>query len=245
MIQFEPVRDKKVIISGGTTGIGRATALLLASEGARVLIFGRHQKELHDTLNDINKVGKAYGIIADMTKYEDIINVFREADQKLGGIDILINNAGLAAGSIIDASHDEIDYDTKTILEGHMHCAKEAIERMKRNGKGQIINIGSMSAEVLDPRSDLYVAAKAGIKGFSVALRKKINKDNIKVCLIEPGLVGTSIHKIPPAEQRKQETENKMLMTQDIADVIYWILTRPWRSDIIMLQVKPVGQTGI
>jgi len=91
--QPESVSGKAVLITGGTTGIGRATALLLAARGARVLIFGRHQTELRDALSDINSAGEVCGLVADQARHGDVRRVFREVDEKLGGLDILINNA--------------------------------------------------------------------------------------------------------------------------------------------------------
>lgn len=241
----ESLKEKRIVLTGGTTGIGRTTALLLASEGARVLIFGRHQQELDDALTEIGKVGEVHGLIADTAKYDDVILVFAEADEKLGGVDILINNAGLPAGSIIETTFSEAHYAIETMLTGYLACATEAYKRMKQQGKGQIVNIGSMSAEVLDPESDIYVAAKSGVRGFTISLRKKVNGENIKVALIEPGLVGTSLHEMPPEKQRQEEKNNKMLLTEDVANTVLWILTQPWRSDVILVQVKPIGQVGI
>src|SRR5688572_18649182 len=94
----ESLKGRKVLITGGTTGIGRAIALRLSAEGAKVLIFGRHQKELDDALRDIRKNDpNALGTVADVTGAEDMKRVFEMVDTKLEGIDVLINNAGLSA----------------------------------------------------------------------------------------------------------------------------------------------------
>jgi len=103
--QLEDITGKAVVITGGTTGIGRATAVKLAMEGAKVLIFGRHEEELRDALHDLREIDGVHGMIADVTRREDVVRVFAEAERVLGGIDILINNAGLSAGSVGD-THD-------------------------------------------------------------------------------------------------------------------------------------------
>src|SRR3954447_25498801 len=96
-IETEDVAGKGILITGGTTGIGRAAALLLASRGARVLVFGRHQDELNDAMNDLQEVSdEVYGLTADTTKQEDIRRVFAEAERALEHIDVLVNNAALA-----------------------------------------------------------------------------------------------------------------------------------------------------
>src|SRR5438045_2209519 len=92
--ETESVADKRIIITGGTTGIGRATTLFLAARGAHVFTFGRHQPELEDAMRDFREVSdQVYGTLADTSRLEDIRRVFDEADQKLGALDIFINNA--------------------------------------------------------------------------------------------------------------------------------------------------------
>ena len=122
------LKDKAVVVTGGTTGIGRATAELLASEGANVLILGRHEAEMDSALADMPTGGKVFGIIADTTKPEDIARVFAEADAKLGGVDILINNAAEAAQSIVDTEYDEWQYVVQANILGYMGCSRQAID---------------------------------------------------------------------------------------------------------------------
>src|SRR5829696_8622883 len=91
--QIEPVTDKSILITGGTTGIGRAIAILLASQGARVMIFGRHEQELNDAMNDIRQAGgDVLGLTADVTNPAEIQRVFQQFDQQMDKLDILINN---------------------------------------------------------------------------------------------------------------------------------------------------------
>src|SRR3954454_18858660 len=101
------IAGKGILITGGTTGIGRATALLLAEHGARVFAFGRHQDELNDAMSDLRKVSEeVFGITADVTKSEDIERVFTQAERELKTIDILVNNAALAADDVTSTSYD-------------------------------------------------------------------------------------------------------------------------------------------
>lgn len=234
------IQGKSVLITGGTTGIGRATALLLASKGARVLIFGREKEPLMDTLEDIHQIGgKVFGLNADVSKKEDVYRVFEAVDDKLGGaLDFLINNAGIGGGSIADASYGEQEYVIKTNLLGYVTVAGEAIKRMKSQG-GHIVMIGSMSADVRGKGSSLYVATKSGIQGLCESLRKEVNNLGIKVSLIEPGWVGTDMSGFSPEEQRKRQKQLKQLKAEDIANCIYYVLTRPKRMDIVEMKVRP------
>lgn len=237
---------KAIVVTGGTTGIGRATAIRLAKAGAKVLVFGTDETHLRDALGDLNAIPNAQvvGLVADQSNYEDVQRIFQEADSQIGGVDILINNAALAANSILDSAYDEWHKVIHTNLLGYMACCREAIDRMIDRGAGHIVNIGSMSATVREADSDLYVATKAGIEGFSESLRKKVNEKGVKVTLIEPGLVGTdmTVDQVPKEQQPEKEQEGLMLKAEDIAECVYYTLTQPARCDVVEVRIRPHKQ---
>ena len=234
------IAGRSVVVTGGTTGIGRAVALRLAAEGARVLIFGRHEKELEDALADIRNVSdQVHGITADVSNHDDVLRVFAEVDEKLGELDFFINNAALAAEGVTEMSFEDSQYVVQTNLLGYMVCANEAVKRMKARGEGHIVNIGSMSADVREEGSSVYVATKAGIQGFSESLRKEVNKLGIKVTLIEPGSVGTDMVDKSVDEQKQQQEAMKMLKAEDIAACVVYCLTQPKRCDVVTVQIRP------
>jgi NADP-dependent 3-hydroxy acid dehydrogenase YdfG len=238
--ELESVNGKNILITGGTTGIGRSTALLLAAQGAQVMIFGRHEQELKDAIHDIQATGGTVsGITADTSNPDDIRRVFKEVDREMGRLDILINNAALGYNSIMEGEYKDWQYIVNTNLLGYMAMAHEAIERMKPNRWGHIINIGSMSADVREKNSSVYVATKSGIEGFSEALRKEVNPLGIKVTLIEPGAVGTDMQPQPPQEQRQMQEKMEMLKAEDIAACVLYALTQPKRCDVVMVQIRP------
>lgn len=238
--ELESVNGKNVLITGGTTGIGRSTAILLAAQGAQVMIFGRHEQELKDAIRDIQQTGGTVtGLTADVSDQEDIHRVFREVENQMGRLDILINNAALGYKSIMEGDYPDWEYIVSTNLLGYMAMAHEAIERMKPNKQGHIINVGSMSADVREKNSSVYVATKAGIEGFSEALRKEVNPLGIKVTLIEPGAVGTDMRPEPPQEQRQLQEKMEMLKSEDIAACILYALTQPKRCDVVVVQIRP------
>ncbi len=243
MEEFTSLKDKVILVSGGTSGIGRATAVLLAKEGAVSVIFGRDQKKLNDTLYDIKKSGgRCSGIIADVSKIGDIKKVFKYIDQEYGKIDVLVNNAAEPSRSIIETSLDEIKYNLEVNLIGYLYCAKLAAERMEAQESGHIVNIGSMSSVTTNAGTDLYVAAKSGIHGFNESFRKCVNGLNIKTTLIEPGSVGTGMAGEDAEQQKKMQGECLMLKAEDIADAVLFALTRPKRCEIISIQLKPFKQ---
>lgn len=195
-------------------------------------------------MNDLRPISNdVYGLTADVAQADEIRRVFQEAARQLTTVDILINNAALAADSVLDGDYQDMEYIVKTNLLGYMACAHEAAEFMKKQGHGHIVNIGSMSADVREEGSSVYVATKAGIQGFSEALRKEVNKYGIKVTLIEPGAVGTDMQPESPAEQRKKQAAGEMLKAEDIAACIHYCLVQPRRCDVVVVQIRPHRQS--
>lgn len=235
--------DKAVLLTGGTTGIGRATALALVAAGARVLICGRHDREMKDALKDLDRLnGEAHGVIADIAHRSDIDRLVQEADRLLGPIDILINNAAISAESVTGGKYEEWQYAISANLLGQMALCHEAWKRMKSNGGGQIINVGSVSAETQKAGSDVYVATKGGLRAFTESFRRCVCTDGIKVTHVEPGSVGTDMSDEPPEEQRNEIAAGKMLKAEDIAACILYCLTQPARCDVTFVQIRPVLQ---
>ncbi len=239
----QPVSGKGVIVTGGTTGIGRAIALLLAANGAKVLVFGRHQKQLDEAMADLLKVGRdVHGMTADAASRRDVERVFAEADKRLGRLDVLVNNVGIAPDSLDETDDDEIDYVVRTNVTSYLHFARHAAERMRKHGGGgHIINVGSLSADERGGGSPVYVATRSAIQGFSESLGKSLAEDGIKVSLIEPGAVGTDMQ--PDKESHEQKAaEGKFLRAEDIAACVYFCLSQPKRCDVRVIKVQPHAQ---
>lgn len=235
---------KNILVSGGTTGNGRAIAALLAAYGANVFIFGRHEPELRKALNEIGRrPGKVGGLTADQARGADLERVFATFDAEFGDLDVLINNAATPAGAITEGDEADWRYRLEADLFGYIDCSRRAILRMRKKGGGHIVNIGSMAAQHYNEGDSLYVAAKSGIRGFSRALRKEVSGHSIKVSLIEPGYIGTEIlegePEGDPEVQREEEARGAMLKPEDIAVAVHYILTQPARCAITQLQIEP------
>lgn len=236
------IKGKKVLITGGTTGIGRATAILLAAHGVRMMIFGRHKEPLDETMAAIMLLEtetECFGMQADVAEQKDINMVFDKVDSQFGGLDILINNAALPYDSIMKGTYQDWQYLIHTNLLGYMACSHEAVKRMEGHTGSHIVNIGSISADERGKDSSVYVATKAGIQGFNESFRKEVNALGIKVSLIEPGRVGSDMIEEDSAEQREKIQAMKMLKAEDIAMSVLYCLSQPDRCDVINLQIRP------
>jgi NADP-dependent 3-hydroxy acid dehydrogenase YdfG len=236
------IRGLGILITGGTTGIGRAAAITLAQKGANVFIAGHKQEHLDETLKSIEEAGpqgKFAGITTELSTQDGIQEVFEKADETLGKLDVLINNAALAHQDVNDGNYEDWERVVKTNLLGYIACTRYALDRMTPNERGHIINIGSMSADVREKGSSIYVATKAGIQGFSEALRKEVNEQGIKLTLIEPGAVGTNMQPASADEQSEQQEKMEMLKSQDIAASIVYALEQPLRCDVVDIKIRP------
>jgi NADP-dependent 3-hydroxy acid dehydrogenase YdfG len=232
-------RDKKAVISGGSTGIGRAIALELARGGAEVLIFGRHNQELADASRDLKKTGaRFYTVQADQASAAEVRKVFAKVDKVFGPFDYLINNAAIAPDELAKAKDTEIDYAVRANLTGYLCCAQQAMGRLKPGG--HVINIGSMSAEKRGAQGEIYTATKAGIRGFSESLRKTLVAKRLRVTLVEPGWTGSDMIEASVPQQRKAQQKLEMMKAEDIADCVLFALTRPPRCVVSLMQVQPL-----
>lgn len=239
--QTRDLDGQRVLVTGGTTGIGRAITLLLADQGARVLTYGRHQKELDEALEDLQQNGRdVHGFTADQSSLDGIRKIFEQVDDQLGGLDILINNASLGAEGVQQHDLEEIQYVLNTNLLAYVACCKEALARMKKRG-GHVVLIGSLSAETREGDSSVYVAAKSGVQGFAESFRKEAKELGVRVTLIEPGAVGTDMQPKKSTHARKAE-QKTMLKAEDLAACVHFCVTQPDRADVSELRIWPLKQ---
>ncbi len=233
---------RRVAITGGTTGIGRAIAVLLASEGASVFVCGRNEDHLGDALARINEVGSGDGISIDLAEKGAVKRFFTAAEESLGGLDVAVINAAVPASGLTEMDADELDYAIATDFTAYLVSAHEAAGRLK--DRGDIVLIGSMSAHILGAGSTVYAGMKAGVAGFAEALRKELGPKGIKVALVEPGKTGADFQypDIPAEKQREMINEETMLRAEDIAVGVQYLLTQPRRTVVQQLVLAPRAQ---
>jgi NAD(P)-dependent dehydrogenase (short-subunit alcohol dehydrogenase family) len=238
MTEHTSLGGKRVLVTGGTTGIGRATVHLLIQEGANVLTFGRHPEELNTTLQASRGSGQASGIVADVSKPEDVESVFAALDELLGGIDMLVCCAALGAQPIHEMAEEDWRYVIETNLVGNLACARAALERMQDRG-GHLLFVSSISTIIKAQGESVYSATKAGVEAFAETLRKEVADRNIKITVIQPGSVDTDMQECSQDEKRERVAKEEMLQADEIAEAILFALTRSHRTDVVNLRIEP------
>jgi 3-hydroxy acid dehydrogenase / malonic semialdehyde reductase len=233
------LEGKRVLITGGTTGIGRATVKLFLDEGASVLTFGRDEQALHDALDAFDRNRSVHGMTADAATREGVGSVFEVVDDWLGGIDVLVACAALGAEPIYEMGESDWRYVVETNLVGYLSCAREAIVRMTPAGGGHMVFIGSVSSDIKAVGESVYAATKAGVQAFAETVRKEIADRNIKVTLVRPGSVNTDMQEGTASEQRAAAEREEMLYASDVAEAILFTLTRRDGCDIVDLRIEP------
>ena len=231
---------KRILLTGGTTGIGRATLHALAAEGARILTFGRHQAALDDALSSVD--GDASGLAVDAATAEGIDRVFEAVDDRLGGIDMLVACAALGAQPIHEMAEADWRYVIDTNLTGYLACARAAVLRMETQGGGHLLFIGSISTEIKAAGESVYAATKAGIQAFAETLRKEVADKGVKVSVIQPGSIDTDMQECSDDEKRAAVAEGRMLPPEEVAEAIVFVLTRSATCDIVNLRIEPLIQ---
>jgi len=211
---MKDISGKKVLITGGSSGIGRATAKELISKGAIVSITGRNKEKLERVASEIN----AIPIHLDVSKYNTIAVKTLDAFHSMGGIDVLVNNAGIgefAKLEDIKISHFENIFATNVF--GLTMLTQEVVKFFKTQQHGTIINIGSSAATSGFPSGSVYSASKFALRGLTECWRHELRRDNIRVILVNPSEVTTAFN---DKNRTEREIQDNKLRPSEISHVI-------------------------
>ena len=248
-IRISALEGKIALIGGASSGIGEAAALGLAAQGARVVLAARRVERLEGLRRRVMEAGgQAVVVAADLSRKEDVEAMFGQIAGQFGRLDILVNSAGVMLLAPI-AQADEADWRRmiEINLFGLMLACKEALPLMKRGGGGHIINIASLAGRVANPNASAYAATKFGVVGFSESLRREVFADNIRVTVIEPGLVATELgdhitNAAMKANLAQRTAALDPLQAEDIAAAIVYAATQPMRVNVNEILLRPTGQ---
>ena len=242
--------DKIALITGATSGIGKATAYELAKVGFKLILCGRRNEILGALEKDLNKITLTTSLCFDVSDNLEVNRSISSLPKKWKNINVLINNAGNAHGMDLfqDGNIDDWDKMIDINVKGLMYVTKAIIDNMIENSSGHIINIGSLAGREVYPKGNIYCASKYAVKAISQSLRLDLNKHNIKISEINPGLVETSFSDVR-FKGDKSKAKNvykgyKALQANDIAEIISFVISRPKHVNIADLLVLPSDQAS-
>ncbi|WP_339631016.1 SDR family oxidoreductase [Bizionia echini] len=243
------MKNNVIIITGASSGIGKATAKLLAKKGAKVVLTARSTDKLNSLKKEIeDSRGEAYVVTADVTDKKAFETVVTKTLEKYGTINSLINNAGLMPLSFVEKlKTDEWNTMVDVNIKGVLNGVSAVLPTLIKNKGGNIINISSMAANRYFPGGAVYCATKSAVKMFSEGLRQELApKYGINVTSIEPGAVNTNLTDTITDEDIKEKMSAMQNMTtleaDDIANAIYYALTQPNRVNINDVYIVPSEQ---
>lgn len=232
------LQGKRALVTGATKGIGLAVAQALVLEGAAVAICARKDNELRRAVEVLSQRGtgsKVVGCVADVADAKRVGDLFAFVDRELGGVDILINNAGLGIfRPAAELSVEEWDALIGVNLSGAFYCSREALARFQRAGGGFIINISSLAGRNPFAGGSGYNASKFGMNGFSEAMMLDHRNDNVKVSYIMPGSVDTDF-----SGKAGEKQSDWKIAPEDVAQLVLHILHMPARTLISRVEVRP------
>jgi NADP-dependent 3-hydroxy acid dehydrogenase YdfG len=242
------------LVTGASSGIGEATAVALAEQGAAVALAARRTDRLESLASKIQgDGGRALVIAADITEEAQARAAIDRTVSELGRLDTLINNAGvMLLGPAVDAPLEEWEQMVQINLLGLLYCAHAAMPHLLRAaGDGprrvsDMVNISSVAGRVARSGSAVYNATKHGVGAFSEALRQEVTRRHVRVSLVEPGAVATELasHNRPEVQAGLRQRFDNMerMQAADIADAIRYIVTRPRHMAINEMLIRPTDQ---
>ncbi|HWO00209.1 MAG TPA: SDR family oxidoreductase [Blastocatellia bacterium] len=232
------IEGKSAIVTGATRGIGRAVARALLERGGRVFICARTESDVEQTVATLSKEfrERIHGSACDVGIYGHVRSMFARIEEVLGGVDLLINNAGIGSRSYVEnMAIEEWDSTIQTNLSGVFYCCHEALPLMKRRGGGYIINIGSLAGKNAFPGGAAYCASKFALIGFSEALMQEVRYDHIRVSCVMPGSVNTSFAR----DGEQDPATSWKLSVEDVATTVMNLIEMDSRALASRFELRP------
>ncbi|MFJ4467937.1 SDR family NAD(P)-dependent oxidoreductase [Streptomyces sp. NPDC089424] len=237
---------KVALVTGASSGIGRATALALSEAGAKVVAGARRTDRLETLAKEAP--GELLPLALDVTDQGSVQDAVAEAVGRFGALDVVVNNAGLMlSGMILGADTREWTRMVETNLLGSMYVVHAALPHLLRS-KGTVVQVSSTSGRTASPAGGVYSATKFGVNAFSEALRQEVTKEGVRVVVIEPGFVSTELtghitDETMRAMARDMAASMRTLRSEDIAAAVLYAVTQPEHVAVNEILVRPVDQT--
>ncbi len=239
---------KTALITGATSGIGKATAQLFAKNNYKIIICGRRKNRLEELEKELSQYTSVYSLEFDISDKNAVFANIDSLPETFSNIDVLINNAGNAHGldPIQDGNLDDWENMIDINLKGLLYVSKAIIPKMIAQKSGHIINIGSTAAKQVYPNGNVYCATKHAVDAINKGMKMDLNPYGIRVGAIHPGLVETEFSEV----RFKGDTEKAAnvykgftpLKAEDIADIIHFVISRPYHVNISDMVVMCTAQ---
>jgi NADP-dependent 3-hydroxy acid dehydrogenase YdfG len=241
------------LVTGASSGIGAATAVVLAEEGATVALVARRRDRLEALAERLGGVGKALVIEADVTDQTQAEDAVARTVDEFGRLDTLINNAGvMLLGPIVGAPVEEWQQMVNLNVLGLLYCTHAALPHLLAAAEGEprsvadVVNVSSVAGRVARLNSGVYNATKHGVGAFSESLRQEVTARHVRVTLIEPGATATELasHNRPEILEGMAQTFGsiEIMQAEDIAEAIRYAVTQPRRVAVNEILIRPTEQ---
>lgn len=241
---------KTILITGATSGIGKATAQIFARNHYKIIICGRRKERLEELEKELSEYTEVHSLVFDVRDKNAVFESISALPEYFSEIDILINNAGNAHGLDPIQNGDVDDWEAMIDInvKGLLYVSKAVIPQMTERKSGHIINIGSTAAKEVYPNGNVYCGSKHAVDAITQGMRIDLNPFGIKVGGIHPGLVATEFSEV----RFKGDVERasnvykgfEPLQAEDIADIIYFVVSRPYHVNIADLVVMCTAQAS-
>ncbi|WP_413999654.1 SDR family NAD(P)-dependent oxidoreductase [Flavobacterium sp. W1B] len=242
--------NKTALITGATSGIGRETARILAKNNYRIILCGRREDRLIELKKELSQHTEIHTLLFDVRDKKAVFESISSLPESFSNIDILINNAGNAHGLDPIQNGDLEDWDAMIDInvKGLLYVSKAIIPKMIEKKSGHIINIGSTAAKEVYPNGNVYCATKHAVDAINQGMRMDLNAFGIKVGAIHPGMVNTEFSEVRFKGDKERATNVykgfEPLQAEDIADIIHFVISRPYHVNIADLIVMPSAQAS-
>jgi NADP-dependent 3-hydroxy acid dehydrogenase YdfG len=242
--------NKTALVTGATSGIGKATAQILAKNKYKIILCGRREDRLIALEKELSEFTEVHTLTFDVRDKKAVFESINSLPEAFSKIDVLINNAGNAHGldPIQNGDLDDWDAMIDINIKGLLYVSKAIIPKMIAQKSGHIINIGSTAAKEVYPNGNVYCASKHAVDALNQGMRIDLNPFGIRVGAIHPGMVSTEFSDV----RFKGDTEKAAsiykgldpLQAADIADIIHFVVSRPYHVNIADLIVYPTAQAS-
>ena len=242
--------SKIALVTGATSGIGKATAQILAKNNYKIILCGRREDRLLELKNELSAFTEVQTLSFDVRDKKAVFDSINSLPEQFSKIDVLINNAGNAHGldAIQNGDLDDWDAMIDINLKGLLYVSKAIIPKMIEQKSGHIINIGSIAGKEVYPNGNVYCASKHAVDALNQAMRIDLNPYGIRVGGIHPGAVETEFSEVRfKGDSEKAANVYKgfePLRAEDIADIIHFVISRPYHVNIADLLVLPTAQAS-